>query len=126
MYKHKSNAKADATPHKSKFVSLNKLPNIIMLSRGANDGESKSNASIPIVPQSDPETSTPTFVICQSFTIIRPLQWFSPTLNYILLNDGGKLQSYKETLQDENSNKWESAMKDEADHLLGKQTWELT
>ncbi|RVX04508.1 Retrovirus-related Pol polyprotein from transposon TNT 1-94 [Vitis vinifera] len=30
------------------------------------------------------------------------------------------------TLQDENSSKWELAMKDEMDSLLGNQTWELT
>ncbi|RVW64524.1 Retrovirus-related Pol polyprotein from transposon TNT 1-94 [Vitis vinifera] len=32
---------------------------------------------------------------------------------------------YDEALQDENSSKWELAMKDEMDSLLGNQTWEL-
>ncbi|WKA08531.1 hypothetical protein VitviT2T_026247 [Vitis vinifera] len=35
-------------------------------------------------------------------------------------------ECYDEALQDENSSKWELAMKDEMDSLLGNQTWELT
>ena len=42
------------------------------------------------------------------------------------MTDGGELEYYDETLQDENSSKWELAMKDEMDSLLGNQTWELT
>ncbi|RVW22775.1 Retrovirus-related Pol polyprotein from transposon TNT 1-94 [Vitis vinifera] len=57
---------------------------------------------------------------------IRPLQRYSPILNYLLLTDGGELECYDEALQDENSSKWELAMKDEMDSLLGNQTWELT
>ena len=40
--------------------------------------------------------------------------------------NGGKLECYDEALQDENSSKWELAMKDEMDSLLGNQTWNLT
>ena len=43
-----------------------------------------------------------------------------------MLTDGGKPKCYDEALQDENSNKWELAMKNEMDSLLGNQTWELT
>ena len=50
----------------------------------------------------------------------------SPVLNYLLLTDGGELEYYDEALQDENSSKWELAMKDKMDSLLGNQTWELT
>ena len=42
------------------------------------------------------------------------------------MTDGGELECYEEALQDENSSKWELAMKDEMDSLLGNQTWELT
>ncbi|RVW51035.1 Retrovirus-related Pol polyprotein from transposon TNT 1-94 [Vitis vinifera] len=35
-------------------------------------------------------------------------------------------ECYDKALQDENSSKWELAMKDEMDSLLGNQTWELT
>ncbi|RVW21293.1 Retrovirus-related Pol polyprotein from transposon TNT 1-94 [Vitis vinifera] len=35
-------------------------------------------------------------------------------------------ECYDEALQDENSSKWELAMKDEMDSLLENQTWELT
>ncbi|RVW96525.1 Retrovirus-related Pol polyprotein from transposon TNT 1-94 [Vitis vinifera] len=44
-------------------------------------------------------------------------------LNYLLLTDGGEPECYDEALQDENSSKWELAMKDEMDSLLGNQTW---
>ncbi|RVW24492.1 Retrovirus-related Pol polyprotein from transposon TNT 1-94 [Vitis vinifera] len=54
------------------------------------------------------------------------LQRYSPVLNYLLLTDGGEPECYDEALQDENSSKWELAMKDEMDSLLGNQTWELT
>ena len=42
------------------------------------------------------------------------------------MTDGGEPECYEETLQDENSSKWELAIKDEIDSLLGNQTWELT
>ena len=42
------------------------------------------------------------------------------------MTDGGEPKCYDEALQDENLSKWELAMKDEMDSLLGNQTWELT
>ena len=42
------------------------------------------------------------------------------------MTDGGEPECYDKALQDENSSKWELAMKDEMDSLLGNQTWELT
>ena len=45
---------------------------------------------------------------------------------YLLLTDGGEPECYDEALQDENSSKWELAMKDEMDSLLENPTWELT
>ena len=42
------------------------------------------------------------------------------------MTDGSELECYDEALQDENSSKWELAIKDEMDFLLGNQTWELT
>jgi ATP-binding cassette subfamily B (MDR/TAP) protein 1 len=44
----------------------------------------------------------------------------------MLLIDGGEPQTYEESLQDENSSKWELAMKDKMDSLLKNKTWELT
>ena len=43
-----------------------------------------------------------------------------------MLTDGGEPECYDEALQNENSSKWELAMKDEMNSLLGNQTWELT
>ena len=55
---------------------------------------------------------------------IKPPQRYSPVLNYLLLTDGG--ECYDKALQYENSSKWELALKDEMDSLLGNQTWGLT
>ena len=58
--------------------------------------------------------------------MIKPPQWFTLLLNYILLTDGGEPLTYEESLQDGNSNKWELAMKNEMSSLLKNKTWELT
>ena len=69
--------------------------------------------------------SSPIAEVCRSSRNIRPLQRYLPVLNYQLLTDGGEPECYDEALQDENSSKWELAMKDEMDSLLRNQTWEL-
>ena len=43
-----------------------------------------------------------------------------------MLTDGGEPECYDKALQDENSSKWELAMKNEMNSLLGNQMWELT
>ncbi|KAL6351502.1 hypothetical protein AAG906_040856 [Vitis piasezkii] len=58
--------------------------------------------------------STPVGEVRRFSRNIRPPQSYSPP------------ECYDEALQDENSSKWELAMKDEMDSLLGNQTWELT
>ena len=50
---------------------------------------------------------------------------YSPS-NYILLTDCGEPKKYKEILQDGNSSKWELAMKNEMDPLIGNCSWGLT
>ena len=72
------------------------------------------------------DQSTPIAEVCRSSRNIRPPQRYSPVLNYLLLTDGGELEYYDEALHDENSSKWELAMKDEMDSLLENQIWELT
>ena len=72
------------------------------------------------------DQSTPVAEVQRSSRNIRPPHRYSLILNYLLLIDGGKLECYDEALQDENSSKWELAMKDEMDSLLENQTWELT
>ena len=72
------------------------------------------------------DQSTLVAEVRRSSKTIKPPQHYSPTLNYLLLTDGGEPECYDEVLQDENSSKWELAMKDEMDSLLGNQTWELT
>ncbi|RVW83338.1 Retrovirus-related Pol polyprotein from transposon TNT 1-94 [Vitis vinifera] len=65
------------------------------------------------------DLSTPVAEVRRSSRNIRPPQRYSPVLNYLLLTDGGEPECYDEALQDENSSKWELAMKDEMDSLLG-------
>ncbi|RVW50266.1 Retrovirus-related Pol polyprotein from transposon TNT 1-94 [Vitis vinifera] len=72
------------------------------------------------------DLSTPIVEVRRSSRNTRPPQRYSPVLNYLLLTDGGEPECYDEALQDENSSKWELAMKDEMDSLLGNQTWQLT
>ena len=43
-----------------------------------------------------------------------------------MLTDGGEPECYDKALKDENSSKWELAMKNEMNSLLGNQMWELT
>ena len=71
------------------------------------------------------DQSTPEAKVYRSSRNIRPPQRYSPVLNYLLLTDVGEPECYDEALQDKNSSKWELAMKDEMDSLLGNQTWEL-
>ena len=77
---------------------------------------------IPVVPQDGTAPSTLPTVLHRSTRSVRALDWYSPSLDYILLIDSGELESYKEALQDENSSKWELAMKVEMDSSLGNQT----
>ena len=82
--------------------------------------EDKENVN----PQVD--LSTPVAEVCRSSRNIKPPQCYSHVLNYLMLTYGGESECYDEALQDENSSKWELAMKDEMDSLLENQTWELT
>ncbi|RVW27659.1 Retrovirus-related Pol polyprotein from transposon TNT 1-94 [Vitis vinifera] len=64
------------------------------------------------------DLSTPVTKVRRSSKNIRPPQRYSPILNYLLLTYGGEPECYDEALQDENSSKWELAMKDEMDSLI--------
>ena len=60
-----------------------------------------------------------------SIRLSRPLERFSPSLNYILLIDVGEPKCYDEVVQVDTKIQWESAMKDEMDSLLKNKTWDL-
>ena len=77
---------------------------------------------IPVIPQDGARPSTLSTILRSPTRSVRAPDWYSPLLDYILLTDSGEPESYKEALQDENSNKWELAMKDEMNSLLGNQT----
>ena len=64
------------------------------------------------------DLSTLVVEVRRSSRNIKPPQHYSPTLNYLLLTDSGEPECYDEALQDENSSKWELAMKDEIDSFL--------
>ena len=102
---------------KSEFVNLDELTENTVQKRGKEDKENVN---------SQVNLSTPVIKVRKSSRNIRPPQRYSPVLNYLMLTDGGELEWYDEALQDDNLSKWELAMKDEMDSLLGTQTWELT
>lgn len=140
MFKDKINPSEVETHQESDFVQLDDLSEVMIPERNESgsstsilnpesyesDEESGSSTSTSIIPLTNLELNTPTAAIRRTTRITRPPKRFSPILNYILLTDGGEPQNYQETLQDEHSSKWELAMKEEMNSLLGNQTWELT
>ena len=120
MYKDRSTVVSDAAEidqKKYEFVNLDELIESTIQKRGEEDKENVN---------SQVDQSTSIAEIRRSSRNIRPPHRYSPTLNYLLLTDGGEPECYNEALQDKNSSKWELAMKDEMDSLLGNQIWELT
>ena len=120
MYKDRSTVVSDVAEidqKKSEFVNLDELTESTVQKSGEED---KKNVNSQV------DQSTPVAEVRRSSRNIRPLHRYSPTLNYLLLTDGGESECYDEALRDENSSKWELAMKDEMDSLLGNQTLELT
>ncbi|RVW83869.1 Retrovirus-related Pol polyprotein from transposon TNT 1-94 [Vitis vinifera] len=101
---------------KSEFVNLDELTENTVQKWSEEDKENVN---------SQVDLSTPVAKVRRSSRNIRPPQRYSPVLNYLLLTDGGELECYDEALQDENSSKWELAMKDKLNSLLGNQTWAL-
>ena len=113
MYKDKSTVVSDVAEinqKKSEFVNLDELTESTIQKRGEEDKENVN---------SQVDQSTPVAEVQRSSRNIRPPHRYSPTLNYLLLTDSGEPECYDEALRDENSSKWELAMKDEMDSLLG-------
>ena len=102
---------------KFEFVNFDELTESTVQKRGEEDKENVNSQG---------DQGTPVAEVRRSSRNIRPPQRYSLTLNYLLLTDGGEPKCYDEALQDENSSKWESAMKDEMDSLFENHTWELT
>ena len=120
IYKNMSTVVSDVTEidqKKFEFVNLNELTEGVVQKRGEED---KKNVNSQV------DLSTSVAKVRRSSKNIRPPQRYSPTLNYLLLTDGGEPEYYNEALRDENSSKWKLAMKNEMDSLLGNPTWELT
>ncbi|RVX12493.1 Retrovirus-related Pol polyprotein from transposon TNT 1-94 [Vitis vinifera] len=95
---------------KSEFVNLDELTESTVQKRGEED---KENVNSKV------DLRTPVVEVRRSSRNIRPPQRYSPVLNYLLLTDGGEPECYNEALQDENSSKWELAMKDEMESDMG-------
>ena len=81
---------------KSEFVNLDELTESTVQKRGEEDKENVN---------SQVDLSTPVTEVCRSSKNIRPPQHYSPTLNYLLLTDGGEPECYDEALKDDNSSK---------------------
>ena len=100
LYKDKYGGSTDATDTTSKnpkFFSLNILE--------FTPQDQPIDMGIPFVPQDGAGSSTPPIVLHRSTRFVRAPDFYSPSLDYILLTDSGELGSYKEALQDENSSK---------------------
>lgn len=50
-------------------------------------------------------SSTPAVTTCRAARTTRAQQWYSPTLSYILLNEGDESQKYNKILRDGRSSK---------------------
>ena len=87
---------AEIDQKKSKFVNLDELTESTVQKRGEEDKENVN---------SQVDQSTLIAKVRRSSKNIRPLYYYSPTLNYLMLTDGGELECYDEALQDENSSK---------------------
>ena len=114
MYKDRSTVMSDVTEidqKKSEVFNLDELIENIVQKMGEKDKENIN---------SQVDQSTPVAEVRRSSRTIKPPQYYSPTL--LLLTNGGEPECYEEALQDGNSSKWELAIKDEMDSLLGNQT----
>ena len=99
MYKDKLTVVSGLTEidqKKSEFVNLDELTESTVQKSGEED---KKNVNSQV------DQSTPVAEVLRSSKNIRPPHRYSPTLNYLLLTDGGEPECYDETLQDENSSK---------------------
>ena len=100
LYKEKSGDSIDATNTASKnpkFVSLDILE--------FTPQDQTIDMRIPVVIEDGTGPSTSQSVLRRSTRFVGALNRYSSSLDYILLLDSGELESYKEALQDENSNK---------------------
>ena len=99
MYKDMSTVVSDVAKidqKKSEFVNLDELTESTVQKRGEEDKENVN---------SQVDQSTPIAEVRRSSRNIKPPHRYSPTLNYLLLTDGGELECYDEALRDENSSK---------------------
>ena len=99
IYKNKSTVVSNVTEidqKKSEFVNLDELTESTVQKRGEEDKENVN---------SQVDQSTPVAKVRKSSKNIRPPHRYSPTLNYLLLTDGGEPECHDEVLQDENSSK---------------------
>lgn len=80
---------------KSKFASLDFLESTT---------QKQPDSGNPIISQEDAKPKTD-IALCKSSRFI--LNYFSPSLNHILLTDSDESQSYKEIMQNANFSKWE-------------------
>ena len=92
MYKDRSTVVSDVTKiyqKKSEFVNLDELTESTIQKMGEKDKENVD---------SQVDQSTLVAKVCRSSRTIRPPQHYSPTLNYLLLIDGGESECYEEAL----------------------------
>ena len=119
MYKDRSSTKARGECPEIKKIEEVPLKDIPMNESKASNLENKE----VVTQEANPKT--PVTELRRSSRTIRPLQRYSLALHYILFMDQGEPETYKETLQADESTKWELSMKDKMDFLMSNQTWKL-
>uniref|UniRef100_A0A7N2MXE1 Integrase catalytic domain-containing protein n=1 Tax=Quercus lobata TaxID=97700 RepID=A0A7N2MXE1_QUELO len=86
---------------KRSFVPMEfKIPEEVWSGKEKKGEEEKENVNLQV------NQSTLVAEVHRSSRIIRPLQRYSPSLNYLLVTDAGEPKCYDKALQDENSIKW--------------------
>ena len=120
LYKDRLSANSWTTISKEKKPKVILLKNIPEIEMKNFDNENQEEIA------QDDTQRTPATTVRRSSRTIRPPQRYSPSLYYILLTDRGEPESYDEAVQNEESIKWEQAMKEEMDSLISNKTWQLT
>ena len=111
LYKDKSSGDLEGkVQEKFEFVSLD-IPEY-------TSQDQQYDMGIHVVTQDEVGPSTPPTMLRRSSRTVKAPNMYSSS-NYILLTNYGEPKRYKEILQDGNSSKWELAMKNEMDPLIG-------
>ena len=120
------------------FANTNKQPKQVLLEEISESDIVNIRQNIEVEPESELESEsgseleqivesvTPKLPTRRSSRTILTPQRYSTSLHYLLLTDAGEPKHFAETMQGDESIKWELAMEDEIKSLQKNKTWSLT